>query len=246
VELGRVVLLLDEPPHAADQHGVAPGAQLGAQAGDLGRRDRAVRPQVDAVADRAHPAAQRLIAEAGDRCRVGGEPAEPLAQLVGHRDHIAHQPARHLVAHGLAAAAVDQLLGQEPVLAVGGLAGERAQRADRRANAGQPRREPGVEQRPRVDRMDHLDPEPADQRGELPDALGPEPRRQRQDLDRHLALVQTAGELAGLLAERAEDRPVALGVEVQRQVDDALGPPGEPEGVHDVENGLGLVVQHGG
>jgi hypothetical protein len=150
--------------------GSAPGPELG----DLGGGDRAVRSEVDAVADRVHPAAQRAVADAGERPDgLGGEPAEPLAELVGHRDHVVHQPARHLVAQRLAAAAVDQLLGQELVRAIGDLAGERAERADRRVDPAQPRGQPGVQQRPRVDRVDDVDVQAAQQLGELPHAVGP-------------------------------------------------------------------------
>src|SRR5947207_2542608 len=81
VQLRRIVLLLDEPADATDQHGVGLRAELRAQRGDLVGADRAVRIEIDAVADRAHPLAQRAIAQARHRAeRRRREPAEPLAE----------------------------------------------------------------------------------------------------------------------------------------------------------------------
>ncbi len=156
------------------------------------------------------------------------EPAEPLAERVGHGDDVVHEPARELVAQRLAAAAVDELLRQERVLAVGRLAGERAQRADGGADPGEAPGEPGVEEGPRVDGVDDGDPAAAEQRGEPGDAVGSQAGRQRQHLDRDRALPQSLGELADLLAERAEHGPVARRIEVEREIDDPLVRPERP------------------
>jgi hypothetical protein len=244
-ELGRVVLLLDEPAHAPDQHRARIGADPRPQRRDVLRSDRAVGREIDAVADRAHPPAEPAVHRAGQRTGgLGGEPAEPLAELVGHRHHVAHQLAHHLVAQRLLAAAVGQLLRQERVRAIGHLAGERAQRADRGADPEQARRQAGDQERPRVDRVDHLDLVAPDQLGHPPHVVGPQAGRERQDLDRDRALAQPRDQLARLLAERAEHRPVPRGIEVERQVDDALGPSGQAHRVHDVQHGFCAVGVH--
>ena len=64
-QLGRIVLLLDQPADAADQHGVAVAPSWARSAAISSRGDRAIRREIDAVADRVHPAAQRPVDRAG-------------------------------------------------------------------------------------------------------------------------------------------------------------------------------------
>src|SRR5262249_57225799 len=102
--------------HGAEEQVLRPGARARAQLRDLLGGDRRVRAEVDAVADRAHAPAERVVAEQAERAGgVAGEAAEALAQLVRHDDEVARERARELVAQRLAAPAVVQLRAEGPV-----------------------------------------------------------------------------------------------------------------------------------